>query len=205
MFQKLAATLAALVLAGAAHAATETFDFTQYHAGETDVWETSKEFVGDMGGTVEVTMGTFYNYISYGRDGGGYVGQWDNYGLGVCSLPHDDHCHEAHSVDGWGYRNDYLKFSLEENAVLESITFMNYYGDGTYDLSTMDGDLLLSGAYSTDVSGTDVGSMFFVGAWNGASFTVQSITVSYADVPLPAAGFLLLAGMGGLAALRRRK
>lgn len=204
MLQKFAATLAAIVFAGASYAATETFSFLGYHAGETDVYEASKEFTGSLGGTVEVTMGTFGHSIAHtGSDGGGFVGQWDGWGLGVCSRLRRSHCRESHTVDGWG-TNEYLRFSLEQDAVLESITFLNY-GNGTYDLSTMSGDEYWSAYHGMDVSGTDVGSMFFVGAWDHAAFKVQSITVSYADVPLPAAGFLLLGGLGGLAALKRRK
>ncbi len=203
MFQKFAATLAAIVLAGASYAATETFSFTGYHAGETDVYETSKTFTGNLGGNVEVTMGTYGGSIQgSGSDGGGVVGQWAGYGLGVCTRQWHGYCAESHTVDGWGV-NEYLKFSLDQDATLESITFLNY-GNGRYDLTTMTGSEYWSLWQGSDMSGTELGSMFFVGAWDRMAFKVQSISVSYADVPLPAAGFLLLGALGGLAAMRRR-
>ena len=203
MFQRLAALLAAVVLAGASHAATETFDFTGYHAGETYHYEATKEFTGTLGNTVEVSMGTFdWSIYHTGWEGYGLVGQWAGYGLGACTYLHYGYCYEQDVVDGWG-PNEYLQFTLEDNAVLESITFLNY-GDGTYDLTTMDGDVYWSAPIGADIAGTEVGTTFFIGAYNGAGFLVESITVSYSDVPLPAAGFLLLGGLGGIVALRRR-
>ena len=119
MLRKFAATLAAIVLGGASYAATETFSFTGYHSGETYVYETSKSFTGDQGGNVDVTMGTFGHSIAHtGSDGGGVVGQWAGYGLGVCTRQRGRHCRESHTVDGWG-TNEYLKFSLDRDATLE--------------------------------------------------------------------------------------
>lgn len=202
-FAKIAAAAVVVVgVSGAAQAATETFDFTGYQPG---VYKSSYSFSSDLGNEVEVTMGTFKSFISDGSAGGGYVGQWTGYGLGVCT-EYGGYCCESHYVDGYGGA-EYLKFSFDYDVIIESITFKNY-GDGTYDLADENKNtILLSAGLDKDVSGTEVGSMFFIGAWGGAGFKVQSITVSHdvSEVPIPAAGFLLLGGLGGLAALKRKR
>jgi hypothetical protein len=201
MFLKAAVTIAATVFATVSLAATETFDFTGYHAG---TYYSSASFSGDNGGSVDVTAGTYDWVISDGVDtaGDAWVGQWTGYGLGVWSS--DGWGWEEHYVDG--HNPEFLKFSFGEDVTLEAISFADY-GNGQFDWYSSNGSGGLNVAMDADVSGTDVGSMFFLGAWGSMGFKVESITVSYdvSEVPLPAAGFLLLGGLGGLAALKRRK
>ena len=199
---------ASAMLFNAANAATETYDFLGHYAG---TYYDSKDFLSDMGNTVTVTMGTFNKVISDGASGGGKVGQWTGYGLGVCTKLHHGYCKESHVVDGKG-KNEYLMFSFDNNVTIESIKFKDY-GDNFFDL--MLGDMtnkldLKFDAYGLFTATIDaMGDFFAIGAYNSKSgYKVQSITVSYGDtpseVPLPAAGWMLIAGVGGLLAMKRR-
>lgn len=201
MFMKIAATVVATVFATASFAATETFSFVGSHAG---TYYKSKSFSGDNGGSVNVTAGTYKWNISDGVDTAGkaWVGQWTGYGLGVWSK--DKYSKEEHYVDG--KNPEFLKFSFDKDVTIEKISFKNY-GNGKFDWYSSNGSGDIDVSLWADVSGTDVGSMFFLGAYKHMGYKVQSITVSYdmSEIPLPAAGFLLLGGLGGLAALKRRK
>jgi hypothetical protein len=196
------------MLFSAVNAATETYDFLGHYAG---TYYDSKDFLSDMGNTVTVTMGTFDKVITDGASGGGKVGQWTGYGLGVCTLAHHGYCKESHFVDGRG-KNEYLKFSFDKDVTIESIKFKDY-GDNFFDLTL--GDMtnkldLKFDAYGLFTATIDaMGDFFAIGAYNAKSgFKVQSITVSYdegpSEVPLPAAGWMLIAGVGGLVAMKRR-
>ena len=191
----------------AAQAATETYDFLGYMPG---TYYNSVDFTSDQGNTVTVTAGTYSEAITDGSVGGVAVGQWTGYGLGACSYWGSKGCGEAHYVDGY-YKNEFLKFSFGHDVTIESIQFKDY-GDNYFDLTLADGTNLFdlaydaAGLYQTAVDA--MGSMFALGAYYYTSgFKVQSITVSYDDtseVPLPAAGWLLIAGLGGLAVMKRR-
>ncbi|MCV6592103.1 MAG: VPLPA-CTERM sorting domain-containing protein [Silicimonas sp.] len=162
-------------------------------------------WTGDAGGSVDVTA----HYKKGGSSYDALVGHWAGTGLGVCNKMGKYGCKEKHTVDGAFKRDDYLKFSLGYDATITRITFSDY-GKNKFVLSA-------DGAKSHEKYGKytkawmgDVyaGSMFFIGAKHKkSSFKVKSITVDYKMnvVPVPAAGFLLLAGLGGFAALKRRK
>ncbi len=108
-----------------------------------------------------------------------------------------------------------------EEVLLSSITFSLMGSDDDFDLAIFDGGSTATPAsYSADVNfGADgrngwytytfsapvlVGTLFGIGA-DGASdeFLIASIEVS--AVPLPAAGWMLLAGIAGLFGMKRRK
>ena len=189
-----------------ANAATETYNFLGDKAG---TYYSSVDFTSDMGNTVTVTAGTYNSVISDGSTGTAWVGQWTGYGLGVCSYGGSKGCYESHFVDGYG-ANEFLKFSFDHDVTIESIKFKDY-GDNYFDLTLGDGTNLLDRMYNASglyqVATDAMGSMFAIGAfWKGSGFKVQSITVSYdtSEVPLPAAGWLLIAGLGGLVAMKRR-
>lgn len=190
----------------AATAATETYDFLGYMPG---TYYSSVDFTSDMGNTVTVTAGTYSENISDGTEGAAVVGQWTGYGLGACSYGGQKGCSESHYVDGWG-TNEFLKFAFGYDVTIESIQFKDY-GDNYFDLTLANGanilDLMYDAAGLFQTTTDAMGSMFALGAYNWTSgFKVQSITVSYntSEVPLPAAGWLLIAGLGGLAAMKRR-
>jgi hypothetical protein len=142
----------------------------------------------------------------------------DHGGVGVCSYKTADWCNwDQHTVDGW-HGNDIAVIDFGDTVVkLTSITFSyaDYndkfdvlaFGNGVgssatdyqWDIHTGSG-----GVTTVALSGLDTGSVFGIGAFHKRSeFKVQAI--HYSVVPLPAAGWLLLAGVGGLAALKRRK
>ena len=199
MKRVLALAVAMTLVAGVAQAATETFNFSGYS-------EKSKEktFVGDYGSKVVVTAGNYHEYIKDGVHTAGTkkIGQWDG-GLGVKSYKKDEHY-----VDG--DKPEFLKFSFGEHMVLHSIKFSNY-GNGEFDWYSSNGNGDIDVSMGADVSGTKIGSMFFLGAYGKQGFKVKSITVKHKktpppnEIPLPAAGFLLLGGLGGLVALRKKK
>lgn len=203
----LAGAFALVATVTAASAATETYSFLGYKPG---TYYNSVDFQSDMGNTVTVTAGTYTNTISDGTVGTAYVGQWTGYGLGACTKLTTYGCKEQHYIDGY-YKNEFLKFSFEHDVTIESIKFKDY-GDNFFDLTLADGTNLLdlkynaAGVYQNAIDA--MGSMFAIGAYYYTSgFKVQSITVSYntPEIPLPAAGWLMLAGLGGLAAMKRRK
>ena len=110
--------------------------------------------------------------------------------------------------------------TLTSGACLSCVTAFDISGSSTGLLFSV-GDLSYTSTSFSDFIDTGVGITFVAqGYFSGPGFDntyapvtfsvsdVGGITINYsavAAVPVPAAGFLLLGGLGGLAALRRRK
>lgn len=142
----------------------------------------------------------------------------DNEGLGVDNgggaNPGSD------DVDGRNF-NDILLFSFDRAVDLFRIDFDNTDNNDDFVFFAISDAFELAGSISVEFfdigsDGSDegffnfgpaiAGTIFGIGAvQNNDNFRVEGMTVEVSAVPLPAAGLMLLAGVGGLAAMRRRK
>jgi hypothetical protein len=213
---------------GVASAATTPFDFNfGVKASQSD--STSHSQLGSSitldGADLSVTAaaGSFtdiafssntINKATFASDPriGQYVG-----GLGVVNSSGDG----SHTVDGLGF-DDFVQLSFSEDVNLNSLRF-NFFqqrrtdeqfriifdtsGDGSIGV----GDFIsqsLTAANPFNFTTQFVGSVFGIVALGDSDdwkLAGVSGTFAPAPVPLPAAGLLLLAGLGGLGAMSRRK
>ena len=108
-------------------------------------------------------------------------------------------------LDGAGAK-ELLQFYYSENVKITQVTFALISKKGKvtgFVNGTMIGTTLVMPVFNLASFGL-TGDWFGAGAPNSkSSYRISSITV--ASVPVPAAGLMLLAGLGGLSALRRKR
>lgn len=204
------ALAAALLTATGASAAVVNFDFTD---------ASSNVFTS---GGVSVTA-TGHRLNSNGSIGTQRtLGLYDN-GLGVASYSGDEHF-----VDGAGDYNDVVRFAFSQVVRIVSVTLayadrqdtfsFGYQGNSGYVHVTNSQSLNVSNTTWNYSANPDEATYSFINAYwssifgigavdSGSEFKIASMTVetSPSVVPLPAAGWALIAGLGALAAVKRRK
>ena len=179
----------------------------QFSNGHDSVSVSAYEYFNYTAGLLHSGSSTHVASVS-GPEGG--IGAWSCNWNHWCS-------HDNPTIDG-RHGNEMVVFDFGNRIVeLTGVTLSHadgndyvdvvVYNNGTRRMPT-DGFLDVAVAdYSPQfisIASLDTGSVFGVGAYShGSDFRVQAI--HFEVVPLPAAGWLLLAGIGGLAALKRRK
>lgn len=205
MIRLVTAAIAVALLAAPAAAATVSFDFT----GGSGRSAATHAFSEDG---LDLNVGGRKCFL--GACGGVPVQHWSN-GFGV-----DYGVLDNHQVDG-ALGNEAVTLAFSRAVSITALSFS--YADRSDDVAVF---RLADGAYVHEASGPIVrlggrlGSFTLTGGTSATGFAVaaldwddafklRGVTVRYDDpevapVPLPAAGWMLLAAMGGLAAARRR-
>ncbi|MFV0385997.1 VPLPA-CTERM sorting domain-containing protein [Paracoccus sp. (in: a-proteobacteria)] len=215
LLSKAAAVVGFALMAGTASAAVVNFDFTS--SGNNYSW--TKSFTVD-GVTVGVSA---YNYTPAAGIGddvalGGQIGvSQSTPGLGACSAatsPNDNNCGKNPLVDA-GTAPELLKFTFSEDVTITGILYANNDQNDHVDyffgpaLTFAGGFLTPQPPSRQDLSSYGPLSLFALGNQTPSDqyriAGLQIETSSAPVVPLPASALLLMGGVGGLAALRRRK
>lgn len=93
------------------------------------------------------------------------------------------------------------KWDNDDDATISADGGLSFYYSNNSSMVDLGG--YVSSQLTVTAYGKKPGDCAFFCVFGNDSFTVKSIDVQ--SVPVPAAGFLLLAGLGGLAALRRKQ
>ncbi|MEO1238953.1 MAG: VPLPA-CTERM sorting domain-containing protein, partial [Pseudomonadota bacterium] len=131
--------------------------------------------------------------------------EWNN-GIGIKKFGSTD----SHAVDGY-YSNEFLKLTFSDHVSLAKLAFTYFGSDDKFRLyswtgSAWDYEGKGTSAVTYLASGVYSGTMFLLGATgDDDDWKFKGVKVDVSPIPLPAAGWMLLAGLGGLAAMKRRK
>lgn len=204
----LAAATFAIAAPFAASASIVDFDLRSYG----DVTHNSgSSVVAESGGLSLTISGAAF---SGGLTGNGWWGDataWGN-GVGLHAGGRD-----SHWVDG--YYDEYLLLTFSEEVDLTTAAFAygdggddwrvlagNFHGYSAVDSGTLAGSGYGSSVFTAGIDSDVTATQFLIGTTgNHSEWKLRGVSVEVAPVPLPASGLLLLAGLGGVAAVRRRR
>jgi hypothetical protein len=223
----LAAAAAAISAAGSVSAATVSFN-------EARGWTTGAHVYGSGANAVSVEAFLYDNAPFPTPSGNPSLASWSGAdgGLGICSgtLDQGSCTGDSPQVDG-DVENEMAVLTFGKRVRLTAITFAPFdsvetdpakrdkfdvftFGNGAGAASTqsfLERTVLCPGGVCTvQVGPFDLtGTVFGIGAFqDGSAFKIQSVSFEDAPlevIPLPAAGWGLVAGLGALAMLRRRR
>lgn len=206
-------------LATAAAAKTVTFDFA---ATNSLGWAESLSY-SKSGLTLTVSGKDTLNRA-------GKVQTWKGWGLGLKSVTdcRGGFCTgDDHQIDATG-RQDIVNFAFSSAVRITGLTFNLVDAFDTFDFYTGGAKQFQAAVSPFAALNSSFGDSFGIGAgrssrqvcsyphvrrggpvcetvWSFSAFKLTGMTVETASVPLPAAGLTLMAGLGALAAISRRR
>lgn len=219
----------AAMAGGAASAASYTFDFTdsKYSTADDKPDNNSSITISSVEDKdVTVTLSASYFKLSSRQLNPYGEADVDFNSYGIISQNDHESGSPDHAIDSWG-KDEAIIFDFGMDVILADVDLSWHYG-ATYNkyghkigYATPHWDLFIGeafeGRYSGD-EGVDVaGSSFAIGtstkffsdgSYRQSAIKIRSITIEklpVSEVPLPAAGWMLVAGLGGLVAAKRRK
>lgn len=229
---RIKATLAlatALALIGSAASATSyTFDFADSRYSSDDDKPDNNESI-EIGSvedpTVTVTLSAQHYKLLRGEMNPYEAIDVDFNSWGIISQNEREWGSPNHAVDSWG-KDEAIIFDFGTDVILRTIDlswdysavyskFHKWIGRGVAHWDLFIGETF-EGRYSGDEKVDVMGSLFGIGAttrfyddgsYRQSAFKIRSITIDMPvpEVPLPASALLLIGGLGGIAAMKRRK